>query len=174
MSYDNNCTNCPYNNQAHLVSPAHITKRANPPIELEDHNSDVLLVFQAPGDIEWSAGLAIQPTKKPGGTAGVRIKKSWERKKKSRSDFNIINAVQCFPGNDGDRDLSPNSMAICSCSKRLKDILNAKTYQKIIAFGRIAEDVVDSLVKTLKYTPNIIKGVHPNGGVTKDELDDLW
>ena len=131
-------------------------------------------MFQAPGDNEWSAGKAIQPIKKRGGTAGARVKKSWERKGKSRSDFDIINAVQCFLNNDGKRDFTPHSMAIFSCSKRLENDLNAKQYQKIITFGNIARDVIIHLVKPLNYTPIVVTGLHPNGGVKNSDLDNLW
>ncbi len=173
MEYDENCQSCPYYLQNHLSSGLRIT-RAAPPISLENNSSSTLLVFQAPGDMEWRSGKAIQPTKKQGGTAGVRIKNSWERKNKSRTDFDIINAVQCFPGNDGDRDLSPKLMAICSCSVRLNIILQSNKYKKIIVFGDIANEMIEKFTKNVGYTVNIIKAPHPNGGIKKATLDALW
>lgn len=174
MSYDDNCQNCPYCRQDHLVGTEHFSERENPPITLEDNSSTVLLVFQSPGDKEWLVGKAIQPTKKQGGTAGVRIQNSWGRKNKSRTDFDIVNAVQCFPGNEGDRDFDPNVMAICSCANRLRGILESKEYEEIIAFGEVAKQVVECLVKKLNFTPKVVPATHPNGGVKNADLDALW
>lgn len=173
MSYDSNCNNCPYKNQKHL-SNKNITNRKSPPIGLENNNSNTLLVFQSPGIEEWEKGQAIQPSRKKGGTAGRRIELSWERKQKNRYDFNIINAVQCFPGNDGNRDLEPNIMSICSCSNRLEHILNEKKYNKIILFGAIAQNVVDNLLNKLGLKVDVVKSKHPTGGLSNEYLDGLW
>lgn len=145
------------------------------PIGLEDNGSNVLLVFQAPGDVEWVKGLAIQPTQKVGGSAGRRIELSWGRTNQKRTNFDIINTVQCFPGNNNNRDLEPNVMAICSCSKRLNSILIKKQYNKIITFGEIANEVVLVILQNITNNkPIIIKSKHPNGGVSQQELDKLW
>lgn len=173
MTYNIHCSNCPYKNQSHLVQD-YITDRMSPPIILEDNNSDILLVLQAPGVEEWSDGLPIRPTKKRGGSAGQRLELSWQRKNRKRQDFDIINVVQCFPGNDGDRDLKPNIMATCSCSNRLLDVLMTKAYKKIIVFGVVAKDVVTTLKQRLNYNPLIVESKHPSGGVKNVELDDLW
>lgn len=173
MQYDDNCKTCPYYLQNHLTGLSRTT-RESPAITLENNSSSTLLLFQSPGDNEWHAGKAIQPTIKQGGTAGVRIKNSWERKNKSRTDFDIINAVQCFPGNDGDRDLSPKLMAICSCSKRLQSVLESKKYKEIIVFGSIAEEAVEELSKKVNYSANVVKAPHPNGGIKNATLDVLW
>lgn len=173
MSYDINCEKCPYINQSNLTVNQK-TKREKPPIELENNESDVLLIFQAPGTEEWEEGKAIQPTTKQGGTAGKRIQSSWERKDKKRSDFNIINAVQCFPGKESKRDFQPNIKAICSCSKRLENILLNKQYRKIITFGKIAEELTNSILKSLKVKPVIINMIHPTGGLKNIDLDNLW
>ena len=174
MSYDSHCDNCPYKNQIHLNTDKKIDRKS-PPIELENNDSNTLLVFQAPGTEEWKVGKAIQPIIKPGGTAGRRIELSWKSVGKSREDFDIVNAVQCFPGNNGDRDLKPNSMSICSCSNRLKDILNGSSYTKIILFGEIAQNVVDNLINTLSLDEvDVQRSKHPTGGLSKKDLDDLW
>ena len=78
MAYDSNCERCPYYNQENL-SVNQRTTRNSPPVEFENNNSGTLLVFQAPGDVEWRVGRAIQPTVKIGGTAGRRIELSWKR-----------------------------------------------------------------------------------------------
>ena len=171
MSYDAHCNGCPYHKQQHLSS-TQTTSRISPPIELEENNSNTLLVFQAPGDDEWRIGKAIQPTIKQGGSAGRRVASSWARCNKKRSDFDIINTVQCYPGNQGERDISPNIIAICSCSKRLENTLQTKSYNKIIAFGDVAYQVISSIYK--QNSVEIICGKHPNGGVLNNDLDALW
>ena len=173
MEYDDNCQKCPYYLQNHLIDMLRTTRKI-PAITLENNSSTTLLVFQSPGDSEWHTGKAIQPTKKQGGTTGVRIKKSWERKNKLRTDFDIINAVQCFPGNDGDRDLMPKPMVIDTCSQRLQEIVESKKYKKIIVFGRIAENSIKKLIKKLNYSTEVVSAPHPNSGIENAMLDALW
>ena len=173
MGYDNYCENCPYKNQIHLEEN-YRTIRDSPPIELENNKSDILLVFQSPGIEEWKTGEAIEPTIKKGGTAGRRIKLSWDRKNKKRTDFDIINTVQCFPGNDKKRDFKPNIMSICSCSKRLENVLSNSKYNKVILFGEIAENVVENLINKLNLKIKIVKSKHPTGGLANKNLDNLW
>ena len=43
------CRDCPYSESKHLIGSL-----KNEPIKPEIHNSDTLLVFQAPGKDEWS------------------------------------------------------------------------------------------------------------------------
>lgn len=173
MAYDLHCNSCPYFQQRHLLG-AFQTGRNFPPVELESHGSSTLLVFQAPGDIEWAVGKAIQPTKKPGGTAGVRILNSWCRKGRTREDFDIINAVQCFPGNNGDRDFKPLSDAQVCCAKRLNGILEQGTYREIIAFGGVAFETVNSLLCGSDISSKLIQVAHPNSGIPNSTLDSLW
>jgi len=174
VSYDINCLNCPYNHQKHLIDGSFQSSRSNPPVVLENNGSDVLLVFLAPGNKEWEVGKAIQPTKKTGGSAGVRVENSWKRKGKSRTDFNIINTVQCFPGNNGDRDLEPNTKAISSCSNRLEVIIKSSEYCKILAFGEVAQQIIFKLLGSKDYEKRVIAMRHPNGGVKNKDLDGLW
>lgn len=174
MPYDQNCHSCPYHQQGHLREEGFRTARVSPPVELEDNGSATLLVFQAPGDVEWKVGRPIQPTKKIGGSAGVRILNSWVRKGLKRDSFDIINAVQCFTDNAGNRDFSPNTMAICCCSNRLKYIIDAKQYTRIITFGDVAFEVVSHLVQSALHRPIVKKAPHPNSGVKNDVLDALW
>ena len=173
MSYSENCNDCPYYQQKHLTEKDK-TDRTTPPINLEKNNSTILLVFQAPGVEEWKVGKAIQPVKKKGGTAGRRIESSWKRKNKLRNDFDIINIVQCFPGNAEKRDLKPTSMSISACSFNLEDILRNNNYKKIIAFGNIAQDVIENLITKIEIEVEVIKSKHPTGGLSNNDLDKLW
>jgi uracil-DNA glycosylase len=158
------------------------------PVGLEDNGSDILLVFQSPGEEEWNQGRPLRPTVKIGGTAGRRIEESWDRVKKQRNsqnpirtDFDIVNTVQCFQGkkpNGGDEE--PDAMAICCCSNRLLAVLNLpqKRYTKVIVFGDISQQVMNSLIRRLSPQPIFVPAPHPNmrkkGISTNSLLDDLW
>lgn len=178
MGYDKYCSECPYFYQKHLPDSAKTT-RSSPPIGLESNDSKVLLVFQSPGEEEWNVGMAIQPTKKRGGTAGSRIAQSWGRTGCARHNFDIINVVQCFPGkiyggNSGGRDAKPNQMAICACAYRLKNVFESQQYKRVIAFGEIAQDVVKSISSTTGFSGQVVEARHPSSGMTRSELDLLW
>jgi uracil-DNA glycosylase len=177
MPYCTNCSNCPYLDQNHLKGSNYVTQRPDPPIELEDNGSPVLLVFQAPGVVEWNVGKAIQPTKKQGGTAGSRLEKSWKTKGRQRSDFDIINAVQCFPGNPGgkgDRDYDPDSAARTCCAVRFTAAIKQKNYSEIIAFGHIAQTLVNQILPSLTNNPKFTAARHPSGGCSNSILNSLW
>lgn len=174
MSYDSTCNNCPYHKQQNLIENQK-TARTCPPIELETNNSNILLVLQAPGYDEWKVGKAIQPTVKKGGSAGRRVELSWERSNKKRSDFDIINSVQCYPGRkNGKRDFTPDFMAIRSCSKRLETILETSKYEKVVVFGEIAKQVITEICKKFQLSLKIIPAKHPNNGASSDDLDNSW
>jgi uracil-DNA glycosylase family 4 len=173
MPYDQHCASCPYREQQHLRHEQQ-TSRDSPPIELETNGRSTLLLFQAPGTKEWEVGKPIQPTRRRGGTAGARIQESWIRAGKERRDFDILNAVQCFPGNDGGRDREPAEKSITCCQSRLGAILNQKNYTKIIVFGNVASSVVAALTRGDTIKAQIVQAPHPNGGVFKAVLDALW
>lgn len=176
MAYDQkNCPTCPYNLQAQIYIASQMTSRQHPPITLEDNASTTLLVFQAPGIEEWLIGSPIQPTVKKGGTAGRRIFLSWKRKRKQRSDFDIVNAVQCYPGTVGIRDAEPSREAVTACIGRLKTAINAKNYSKIVSFGSIAAIAIDSIMRlSAECSFAHIRAIHPNGGCKNKDLDSLW
>ncbi|MGR5329437.1 hypothetical protein [Photobacterium damselae] len=175
MPYDNNCKECPYYQQHHLSNSQHKTDRKDPPIMLENNNSDTLLVFQAPGKEEWEVGKSIQPTVIKGGTAGRRIELSWSRQGKKRDDFDIINSVQCFPGLDIDgRDNEPLSKARSLCGLRLNEVIQEGSYGTIITFGNNAKDAIAKISAKIGPDSLIIEASHPNGGMKKNELDSLW
>lgn len=173
MPYDTtNCPSCPYFNQKHLKKAAR-TLRADPPVELEAHNSRVLIVAQAPGIEEWETGLPLQPIVKQGGTAGSRVAQSWKRVNKVRSDFDLVNAVQCYPG-ALKRDDEPHRIAVCLCMNRLGVILERDQYDRVICFGSVALDTVTHLRAARDLTFSIDACRHPNGGAYREQLDSLW
>ncbi|MCO7247530.1 hypothetical protein NH395_14705 [Halomonas sp. Mc5H-6] len=120
-------------------------------------------------------GAPLQPTKKQGGAAGARIAQSWKRKNKRREDFDIVNAVQCYPGVKSDqRDARPHQLAVCSCSGRLAVILREKKYDRVICFGDAAKEVITHLRKVLNLTFDVDVRRHPTGGVKNADLDSAW
>lgn len=143
------------------------------PIKIERNNSRTLIIFQAPGIKELHAGKAIQSSRKRGGSAGSRIEASWNRGGKSRRDFDIVEAVRCYPGErKNGRDKKPRKKARDCCSKILEREINNGNYSKIIAFGVIAQQTLQGI--NIKGNPVIINATHPNGGITSDALDNLW
>ena len=172
MGYDSHCRQCPYMDQRHL-DPSERTSRDDPPVEAEINGSDVLIVALAPGVEEWRCGHPLMPIKKRGGTAGRRIELSWNRKCKVRSQYNIVEAVQCYPGlGDDGRDKTPSPDAVVACRGRLRATLLQGNYRKAIALGDVAFESLSAESADLQVEP--VKGGHPTGGTTNTELDALW
>lgn len=123
----NHCHQCPY-----------LGRRNRLPLSMEINSLDVLLVFQAPGIYEWRYGRPIcSPSPK---SAAARIRNSLCRIGKSRRDFSITNAVQCYPGKKSNgRDKCPNRQACRHCAQRLRNDIVAYDWRKIIVFGTVAE-----------------------------------
>ena len=172
MGYDVNCCSCPYFNQKHLDQKER-TCRGDPPVEAEVNGSDVLIVALAPGVEEWRRGSALMPCKRQGGTAGSRVQQSWKRTCKVRKDFDIIEAVQCYPGREGGaRDKKPVEEAVTACTERLRATLKQGKYRKAIALGKVAFESLKAASTGLALT--LDKGPHPNAGASNDDLDALW
>lgn len=177
MPYDTYCDGCPYNNQDHLKG-TQFYDPALSPVLLEANDSAVLLILQAPGTEEWINGRPVVPTVTQGGTGGARLAASWKRKSVERTEFDIVNAVQCFPGKDSKGDRKPNVLAICACNKRLQEIALSKSYTKVIALGDVAYQAACCVVNALPVETQLIRGPHPNSRIkgvsTNDALDSLW
>ena len=170
--YYDECKDCPYFKQ-HYLQPNDQIINGFIPLEMEFNNSDILLIFQAPGINEWQKGDTIVPTHVKGGTAGIRILNSWDRKKKVRSDFDIVESVRCYPGKrQNGRDKKPRKKAKKCCSKILEREISNGNYSKIIAFGMIAQEMLKEI--SIKNKCTIINAIHPNGGISKVCLDSLW
>ena len=174
MPYDSsNCQNCPYVNQKHLPV-ALKTVRLDPPVELEQNHSRTLIVGEAPGIEEWAVGAPFQPTTKVGGTAGARIESSWQRVGKERKDFDLINTVQCYPGQTGGRDARPNKAAVNACSGRLAAILARNEYDQVVCLGAAAKKSVSHLCETHPFNISVVSVRHPCGGASNEQLDAVW
>lgn len=170
--YYDECRMCIYFGQKHLTKKFKI-RRKFVPIKIEKHNSRTLIIFQAPGINELKNGKAIQSVSKRGGSAGSRIEASWHRARKTRNDFDIVEAVRCYPGErKNGRDKKPRKKSIKCCSRILEREINNGNYSKIIAFGVIAQEMLKGI--TIKNKCVIINATHPNGGISNSDLDLLW
>ena len=140
-------------------------------------SSNTLIVLQAPGEDEWKVRRPLQATVKIGGTAGSRIELSWSRKGKTRTDYDITNSVQCFPGKDlQGGDLKPSNITIDYCFEWLKEDIKNGNYIKIIGFGKIANKQIEKARVALNIGSNvqIVQRKHPNGRLSNLELDSTW
>jgi uracil-DNA glycosylase family 4 len=153
------CNACPY-----------IGLSESKPLSMENNESDTLLIFQSPGKDEWDSKQPISSAN-PKSTAH-RIRKSLLRINKERSDYNITNAVQCYPGiSENNRDNKPDEQAINACSKWLKQDVFIRNYRKVVIFGEVAKKSWHSLsgINNIQY--EIVFLNHPSGGLSNDKLD---
>ena len=172
MGYDSRCCRCPYMDQRHL-DPSERTSRNDPPVEAEVNGSDVLIVALAPGVEEWVCGHPLMPTRKRGGTAGRRIELSWNKKCRVRSQYDIVEAVQCYPGSGADgHDKTPSGDAVAACRERLRATLEQGSYRKAIALGEVAFESLSAASADVQL--QTVKARHPNGGATTMDLNALW
>ena len=149
-------------------------KKENP-IKLEKNNSKVLLIFQAPGLEEKKLKRPIISRKV--NSAGYRLTKSWHSKSKERSDFDITNAVLCYPGFDEKtkRDKKPDSKSKRYCLNNLEADIVDNNYSKIICFGTVAINQIKKIKNKIKHKVEIIERKHPCANGVKDvDLDELW
>lgn len=160
------CTGCPY--------------AMTPPVNIryENNGSDHLLVFQAPGYDEWNAktlsGGRIPIDSISSHSCAARMRNSFLRKGVLRTDYDIAEAVCCFPGKlSSKRDKKPKAKSISQCTVNMADLLNKKAYSEITCFGDIAFKVVTDAIATIPGwkgpTPSLAK--HPSGGVSNAILD---
>lgn len=141
------------------------------PLSKERHGAKVLLVFQAPGKDEIAMRKPISSNNSR--SAAARVRKSLERvgMKIKRSNFDITNAVQCYPGKNAvNRDLKPRESARKCCMEWLRrDIVNGG-YCGIVVFGAFARRSIMGL--ELDKDDDLFLYIrHPSGGLSNIELD---
>ena len=156
-SYTSHCRLCPY----YRCGPQPLSMEWNP-------CSDVLLIFQAPGQQEWQNNKPICSTSRH--SAAARIRDSLCRIGKQRQDYSITNSVQCFPGTySSGRDKRPKARARCQCAHWLRADIGSTQWRKVIVFGAIAKKTVIGL--GLPSYANFTFLKHPSGGLTNRDLD---
>jgi len=146
LSYAN-CADCRYIHGRHLPDVAKALR--SHPLSLEDNGSRTLLIFQAPGIEEWKSGKPISSDSAQ--SAGGKLRKAFHLLGKQRTDYNVSNVVQCFPGkqapkgNKEPRDKSPPKSVRIACSKWLREDISKGNYTRVVVFGRHAEKAVKEL-----------------------------
>lgn len=136
----NTCRNCPYHPDSGLVPPPR-DGRAHVPLSAEINGSETLLLLQAPGIIEWSDGKAL--SSQEDSSARQRFEAALAEAGKSREDFDIAEAVNCYPGQDKDgRDLAPPIAVVEACSQWLAKLIKERQYTTVVLFGRVAEQAL--------------------------------
>ena len=170
------CKDCPYSESKHLIGSL-----KNEPIKPEIHNSDTLLVFQAPGKDEWSGNngttrrapiISNNPH-----SAAARMRNSFARKNVRREDFDITEVVLCYPGKyeSNNRDMKPKKTAIDNCIKNLENIISQGNYTTIISFGEVAKCAVKKALISTNNQNIIHKAVnHPCYRLKNEDLDALF
>jgi uracil-DNA glycosylase len=164
----NFCQDCPYHVSGRLHLPP--VNRSYSPLEKEDNGSDILLIFQSPGEVEWESGVPLQNFENG---VGLRLENSFRRIGKCRSDFDLTNTVQCYQGKGANgRGKKPSKRAQERCRQKLRIDIESKQYMKIIVFGAIARKQVEALGYSFDSDPRFTHLIHPSGGLTNEELDE--
>ena len=162
--YHSHCIDCPFEHAAHLDDQWRI---CSTPLRMEDNDASVLLIFQAPGEIEWGKGRPVISQKR--GSAGVRLERAFKNAGRVRTDYNITNTVQCFPGKRANgRDAAPSTAVRQHCANWLRQDIEARTYKSIVVFGRCAEKSVRALGYSGDPRFRFVK--HPAGGISNEDL----
>ncbi len=165
------CNNCPYNKGGQLM-----------PIGLESYVGNIkLLVFQAPGEDEWN-GNTLNNQRVPIGStrphsAGSRMRSSFKRKNVNRTNFDITEAVQCYPGkkSGGTRDCHPSASSQKHCIQYLEKTIIEGKYKEIVCFGKIAYKMVDEIMTKNQLTGISVRlSKHPASRVSNLKLDSSY
>ena len=133
------CFSCPYKNQQHLGSSQQ--SKVNTPLSIRygiknGVSADELLVFQSPGIDEWQ-GNTVSGNREPidsksHHSAAARMRNSMRRKNVTKDDYDITEAVQCFPGKKGNnRYKQPCASSKLYCIQYLVNDLMKKQYKKL-------------------------------------------
>jgi len=175
--YTKHCDGCPYKDGNHLEKKFKNIRRGLSPTDYEINSSDVLIVLQSPGTVEWEKGKPLQNSFSEE-SACIRLKESWERVGVKREDFDIANVVLCYQGKCGMRDCILDELAVNHCSERLKDLIITNKYKKIIVFGSPAKKEVQKIYVKLGFYMEIVYNYHPCAPQPykplDEDLDSLW
>ena len=166
------CQHCPYCKTKHLSGSIQRL-----PLNAEVRGKSILLVFQAPGENEWTGnGGKNNPAPIISNnyrSAAARLRNSFKRIQKTRMDYDITEVVQCYPGkNANKRDRRPNAIAISQCSNHLAADIQNHAYSKIISFGVIANQAVDDIIRKRNISVTHIKLPHPSSGKLSNSVLD--
>ena len=95
-------------------------------LKYENNRSDPLLVFQAPGQDEWNgcsptlSGERIPIDSASSRSCAERMRQSFSRNHVSRTDYDVAEAVCCFPGKlSNGREKRPRVGSIRRCANNM-------------------------------------------------------
>jgi len=169
--FGEHCQTCPYLDSRHLQESDRLFRQI--PLSMEDNGAEILLIFQAPGVKEWEEGRPVCSTHP--NSAGGRLASAFNQLNRTRSDYNITNTVQCYPGKRSScrmsgkpRDEKPPVAVRNLCTNWLRLDIEARPYRRIVVFGREAEKAV----RALGYggDTRFTFAIHPAGGISNDSL----
>jgi uracil-DNA glycosylase len=168
------CDYCPYKNGLHLDPEFY--KIRNSPLSAETNGSKTLLVFQSPGLDEWRNGRPISSTNNR--SAAYKIESAFKALQKTRKDFDITNAVQCYTGKCSNkdttkpRDLGVRKAASKICAKRLQDLIEFNGYDNLVVFGSVARNSMKII--DIPQNIKVIFSKHPSArGVSIESIARL-
>lgn len=136
---------------------------------MEANGDRALIVLQAPGVDEWR-------DRRPAISGGVRsaaarLRNSMRRIGRTRSDYSITNAVQCYPGRlASGRDRKPSMAARRACIAWLRNDITMRAWRRILVFGQVAKSSVQEIMND-PCPDNVIFLKHPCGGLRNEDLD---
>lgn len=134
------CRNCPYHPDNGLV-PSPRSDRVRVPLSAEINGSLTLLLLQSPGINEWDDGRPLSSAENA--SARWRFEAALGKAGRRREDFDIAEAVNCYPGQDDDGDdRKPSVGAIEACSRWLAELIRERRYTTVVLFGRVAEQAL--------------------------------
>jgi uracil-DNA glycosylase family 4 len=114
---------------------------------LEDNGSNILLIFEAPGIDEWSKSKPV--CSKRMGSAAVKFVNALVSCGKKLTDYDIAEALYCFPGKSskgtGQKIQKEVILGSKCCQKYLELEILSKNYKKIVCFGKIAQESVSRI-----------------------------
>lgn len=136
-------------------------------------NKDELIVVLCPGDEEVKKGYPLASGNPASATQRII---SCLPKGKTINDYAVAELVRCNPGRDKkNKYKQPSKTSIQHCSKYLEELLIEKNYKKIIALNKNASDIVSKVLSNNpQLNQNLVKGKHPQSGVTNEELKSYF
>jgi len=170
IDYGTHCAQCEFKDALHLPEADRTTRSS--PLAMERGAGSVLMIFQAPGINEWTNGRPICSTAPS--SAGGRLAAAFKEAGRARSEYNITNTVQCFPGKkmastaSRSRDKSPPASVRNHCANWLREDIESKEYTRVVVFGSHAKKAVTKLGYADDPKFRFVK--HPTGGLSKVEL----
>jgi uracil-DNA glycosylase len=170
IDFIEHCRGCPYEGASHLDQ--RLSNCEARPLNIENNDASVLLIFQSPGENEWRSKRPVSSLDEA--SVAGRFRRAFKKTNTSRANFDITNAVQCYQGKalsrgqEAPRDKKPSEAARKRCSHWLKLDIESHDYARIVVFGSVAK----RSVRDLDCFPEakVTYLLHPSGGLSNEKL----